>query len=233
MDKVNLGLWNEEGSLTEIFQSVDIKFALVNNKYEQVHQPCKCRDFLGDLMFSRKWGIEVSIYGMKYDYAKSPYDTEVTRISLKFPDKNAKTNFINNFTYLTSREQVYNIPVSVLLETDQENTLIVEGDKNWQEAVWKLSLYTFYMKVMSYKDTSKLNKPEDKYKESLTDDLEAKFLSNILKTTDYIDRALSTNHNAAGFVTCIHVRTNYDTHYKAASPMAAKKVAETVLGAIA
>lgn len=214
MDKIVLKLWTDNSSLTEIFQSVDIKFAHVNDKYEQVHQPCKCRDFLGDMMYSRTREKPIHIYGMHYDYTENPYDNETTRLSLKFPSKDQRENFINNFVYLTSREEAHGIPKSIILDTDQENTLIIEGHKDWQSAVWKLSLYTFYMKVMSYQHTNELKSPEQQYREGLTDSMEALFLKNIQNDkVNEIEKSLESNHNSSGFYTMIYIYNN-KKHYK-------------------
>lgn len=233
MNILSLKLWEDIERLTEIFQSLDIKFAFVNDKYEQIHQPCKCRDFLGDLMWSRVHKKPVSIYGMKYDYAKNPYDLETTRLSLKFPSIAKKNNFIKNFGYLTEREKAYNIPLSILLETDQDNTLIIEGNKEWQTAVWKLSLYTFYMKVMAYDNVENLDSPECDYKEKLTDELESKFLSNILSPINPIEENLDNNHNFSGFVSCATVFNKYQSFKELGdSYLVPKMVAKEVLGAI-
>jgi len=48
-DVVKLGTFKNEYELNEIFQSVAIQFAFVDDKYEQIHQPGKCRDFLDDI----------------------------------------------------------------------------------------------------------------------------------------------------------------------------------------
>jgi|SRR5687768_239377 len=217
MDKINLVLWKDATKLNEIFQSVDIKFAHVNDKYEQVHQPCKCRDFLGDLMWSMYHKKSYTIYGMKYDYSENPYDMEVTRLSLKFPTTDQYNNFITNFSYLTDREREYGIPESVLLGTDQENTLIIEGDKAWQKSVWRLSLYTFYMKVMAYPDVTNLSNPEADYRVALTDEHEMRLLELVM--TDkaiYIVNSLDTNHNSSGFIAMITFykqKQYYKDHY--------------------
>lgn len=232
MNSVNLVVWPVDNSLTEIFQTVDIKFAFVNADYEQVHQPCKCRDFLGDLMWSRKYESIAEIYGMEYYYADNPYDTERTRLSLKFPSKDKMNNFIKHFSYLTSREQAHGIPESILLDTDQANTLIIEGVKDWQTSVWKLSLYTFYIKVMAYDDVAKLSTPEIDYKVYLTDEMESKFLSKILSDINPIHEELDYNHNFSGFVSAIKV-SHKPQMFTSGAWSVAHEVARRVIGATA
>lgn len=188
--------------LSEIFQSVDIKFTYVDSKGQQVHMPCKCRDFLGDMIWSRKTGKKVSIYGMQYDYKKNPYDLDVTRFSLKFPNPDVMKNFINNFAYLTDREKKYGIPESKLYTTDDSSTLVIEGDKVWQSNVWKISIYTFYIKLMGYKDITQPNQPEWNYANKYNP-LEEKFLSKIQLEDEDTLQDLDMAHNYSGFYSII------------------------------
>jgi|SRR5687768_8127827 len=223
-DVVKLGTFKNEYELNEIFQSVAIQFAFVDDKYEQIHQPGKCRDFLGDIPWSRYTGKKVSIYGLQYDYSKNPYNTELVRLSLKFPNKGTQENFIKHFSYLTDRERAYNIPESKWFYTDQENTLIVEGDKCWQGCTWKISLYTFYLKVMSYDDVENLQRPELSYKEKLTPEAESKLLADVTSDFNPMAEHLSTNHNSSGFVSTLdcyihrkmYATQGYDKHYPTA-----------------
>ena len=115
--------------LAEIFQSVDIKFSFVNKKMEQVTVPAKCRDFLGDCIFSRRYKKAVSIYGFNYDYTQKPFDD--CRFSLKFPSKETMTNFINNINYLHEREKQAGVKLTTIFNTNQPNTLVVEGSNYW------------------------------------------------------------------------------------------------------
>lgn len=203
MEKVALKLWEKNNELAEIFQTIAIQIAHVNSDYEQVHQPGKCRDFLGDMMWSRKYDKHMVQYGLCYEYSKNPYDTEVLRLSLKFPTEETYSSFIEHLPYLHEKEDRAGLPHSVLLETDQPYTLIIEGNKAWQGCVWKLSLYTFYLKVMSYKDMTDLNNPEKGYMSLLKPDLEEILLKNITNDDNPIAVSLSDNHNGSGFVTLL------------------------------
>lgn len=209
MDKVLLKLWTQNSDLTEIFQSVVIKLAHVNSNYEQVHQPGKCRDFLGDMMWSRYWKKPVYIYGLRYDFSKNPYDTEVTRLSLEFPNQVCLQNFLKNIGYLHNREDLAGVSRSVVLETQHDQILVIEGDKAWQGCVWKLSLYTYYIKLMSYDDPNKPLAPENRYKEELTSSIEEVYLNNIKSDYNPIAKELQDNHNSSGFVSVAHYYNEY------------------------
>lgn len=164
-------------SLVEIFQSLDIKFAFVNRKMEQVTVPAKCRDFLGDCVFSKRYKKAVSIYSFKYNYLDKPFDD--CRFSLKFPNSSSMENFINNINYLHEREKQAGVKLTEIFSTDKKDTLVVEGSNYWINSVWKISLYTFYLKLISYKTLADVKSPENSYVKALTPEKEATMLSKI------------------------------------------------------
>lgn len=189
--------------ISEIFQTLDIKFAFVTktdrNNYTQVHQEIKCRDFLGDCIWSRKTKQDVNIYNFKYSYKENPYDVRKTRLSLTFPSADSLENFKNNFKNLNTLEKLYNIPLSKWKETEDKQTLIIEASSVWQSCVWKMSLFTYFIKVYSYKDITVLEKPERAYAVLLTDKVLEKFMSNVRKRREILSTSLYTAHNNSGF----------------------------------
>lgn len=188
-------------SLAEIFQAVDIKFAFVNKNFEEVSTPAKCRDFLGDCIWSRKKGKPMTIYGFSYDYKQTPYDD--CRFSLKFPDEHSKTNFINNLSYLHEKEKKAGVKLSRIFSTQEKDTLVIEGSNYWIRSSWKISLYTFYLKVISYKDVTQLQSPESGYMTKLTAEREETLLSKVKKVDEVLADNIDTQHNYSGFVSAI------------------------------
>jgi hypothetical protein len=197
---------------SEIFQSLDIKFAFVSkidgNKYKQLHLAIKCRDFLGDCIWSGITGQEVLIYGFKFNASETKIDTDKLRLSLKFPNKDSMDNFRNNFDLLKQKDLLAGTSNSQWVLTDQPNTIIVEADSLWQSNVWKISLYSYYLKFISFKDKSYLERPEDGYAEILTEKIEIKLLSKIKCMKEVLSNDLATAHNNSGFVTIIKDYSN-------------------------
>lgn len=201
MKKINL-IKIKVKSLSELFQSLDIKFAWVNHKFEEVSTPAKCRDFLGDCIWSKKTGKKAFIYDFVYNYKTSPFDD--CRFSLKFPDEFSKTNFIKNLPYLYKREKQAGVKLSKIFETQEKNTLVIEGSNTWINATWKISLYTFYLKVMSYDNAANVLSPENGYIKHLTGGKETVLLSKIrYLRKEYIPSDISSAHNYMGFVSLI------------------------------
>ena len=190
-------------NLAEIFQSLDIKFAFVNKNGEQVSAPGKCRDFLGDCIWSKKYNEKAYIYGFTYNYSETPYDD--CRLSLKFPSTEAMTNFLVNLPYLHEKEKKAGVKRSVVYETQEKDTLVIAGSNWWINAVWKISLYTFYIKVMSYKTPQDCGDPENKYVKKLTPEIEDQMLSKIKKKSKQVLKTdIYVAHNNSGFVSLIN-----------------------------
>lgn len=201
MKKINL-VKHKGMSLAEIFQSLDIKFAYVNKDFVEVSAPAKCRDFLGDCVYSRKTKQPVSIYGFKYEYSVTPYDD--CRFSLKFPDESSRSNFIANLSYLHEKEKQAGVKLSKIYETQEKNTLVIEGSNHWISSVWKVSFYTFYLKVMSYKTPSDVQSPEDEYIGYLTPTIESTMLGAVKKLRkEVLPTDTDVAHNHMGFLSVL------------------------------
>jgi len=210
---VNLEIKPLVGFLSEISQSMNIKFAFVtkidDNNYKQVMTEVKCRDFLGDLLYSREHSKPASIYGFNYDYKESPYDDDKLRLSLKFPVPAAleffKGNYEGNIRYA---EHLSKVEPSIIIETNIPNTVIIEADKAWQSEVWKLSLFTFYLKLISYQDLNNIKQPELSYYTTLKKSNKEDFLLSLINkdNKDKINIEIGCAHNDSGFISLINNR---------------------------
>lgn len=186
----------------EIFQSLDIKFALLNEKFEQVHLGIKCRDFLGDCIWSKNNHAKASIYGFSYDYTVKPYDAKKPKMSLKFPNTSSCENFLKNIDFLHQKEKLANVSETVVYSTQEKDTYVVEFDKAWMEGAWKISLYSFFIKLLSYDDPANpdVETNEYEYLSAMPTKKEAILLANI-KTykTKWEGNGISEVHNDSGF----------------------------------
>lgn len=199
---------------SEIFQSIDAKIAFVNKKYEQMSLGVKCRDFLGDCIWSQKTGKIASIYGFSYSYKKTPYDLTKTCLSIKTPNDKEYNSILNNIGVLNSLEKEYGIKQTKILLTQEKNTLVLEGDKLWQSNVWKISLYSFLLKLLCYDLThglvaSKYSSPEDSYAKTLfeKDNLHL-LMSNLHMMDEVVHKEIGMAHNYSGFISVLNRKTD-------------------------
>lgn len=202
--------------LIEIFQQTACLFSYVVEKEDGFHQvipPVKCRDFLGDMLWSRATGRVSRIYGLQYSYADNPYDTTRLALSIKFPDADTFNNFKNNvlpFIHEKEAEAKVKTPTE-FLEATTDLTLVVLADKVWQSAIWKISLYSFYLKCCCYADP---NVPtngtmEAQYrKEIKRKDVEEKFLKAVQKEFLWFHPDIHESHNSSGFLSIINTGKN-------------------------
>ena len=192
----------------EIFQSLDIKFSMLKkdkeDEYTQVHTAIKCRDFLGDCVWSRKTKLLGSIYGFSYSFAKAPYELNQLCLSLTFPNKNSLQMFKENFKFINEKDTQAKVQQSSFFETDCPLSLIVIADKAWMSSVWKISLFTFYLKLISYKTPQDAQEPENIYLAIFTKEIEEKLLSFVAtEEHEVLADDINTAHNFSGFVSII------------------------------
>ncbi len=193
--------------MSEIFQAIDIKFAFVNSKLKEVSAAAKCRDFLGDCIVSKLKKSQVSIFGFFYNYETTPYDN--CRFSLMFPNEHTKETFIKNLPWLHEKETQAGVTLSKLYRTQYKDTLLIEGDDAWISNVWKVSLYTFYIKVCSYPSVEQLQEPENEYINSLTKKKECVILKTIKKQLkEHLPEGMGDCHNSLGWYSLLNLHTS-------------------------
>lgn len=208
---VKLNLYKDKPHLTEVFQSLDIKFSFVTQQEEdgftQIIPPCKCRDFLIDMLWSKYYIKPFFIYGMSYNFDSNPFDGDALKLSLKFPDKKTKDNFIINVPKFLHPIEAFSgeLGLTEVLETDEEDTLIIVADPKWQSATWKLSLYTYYLKLCGFSNPASppYGSCEAGYKEVLSEQIEKQLLNHVNDDFVWYAEEIGHNHNYSGFVATI------------------------------
>jgi hypothetical protein len=198
--------YNIPTKYSEIFQTISLLFSFVKKEgdtYTQLFQPVKCRDFLGDLIYSKKSGLSICIYGFNYSYKTHPYDEDMLRLSLTFPNKETYLNFKGNYHIIEEKERKYGIKMSTYYKTQDELSIIIEADPIWQSNTWKLSLFSYYLKLMCYPDVNKPEQPETQYAQKLTPEIETRLLSKLHVLEEPLQDSVSMAHNYSGFVSII------------------------------
>jgi len=117
----------------EIFQSLSILMAFVTKTeegYKQLFYPVKCRDFLGDCIWSKKTNNAAQIYSFYFNYANTPYDTDMLRLSLTFPDIETRDTFMSQQDFLTHKEEQTQTNFTTFYITDDPLTIILEARPN-------------------------------------------------------------------------------------------------------
>jgi len=180
--------------LNEVYQSVDLKFSFLTitdkGDYQEMNPPCKCRDYLHDIINSTIHKVPFAIYGMEFDGSKTPIDLDVTRFYLRFSNLAQKIYFLANLPFLHQIEQKGGFGESSVIDVDKVS-LIITGDKSWMNNTVLISLYSFLLRLMCYpkplaptgegnKDLGYLNKlREEKYFDQVLENV------SLLKTTNF------------------------------------------------
>lgn len=164
----------KEGTLCEIYQDVDTKFAFVSDAkdgYRQCHSLAKCRDFLQDGIRAQLTGEQVSIYGFSYKSGTNPpIDFKKTRMLVK------KADFVNNEDFKTEMGRAKKLLVHYerIAGWSETKVLRVEGDPglrvfvsppNWMLAPHLISMYTLLIRLGAYKASYRGLSKEETFRE--------------------------------------------------------------------
>lgn len=205
---MNYTLANEQ-SYAEIPQTSSTKFAFVHKKedgsYEEQFYPVKCRDFLGDAVYTTHSGKPSSIYRFSFN---GKVDTDKTRLAIHFGNPKEYQNFLKKYELLHKIEETNGFEQTTVQVVTENVILLIEGDKAWIESVWAISLYTFLLRCASYSGDSLFTVPEGSneamYKTRVEKlDLLLDNVRNILDATKtplgWTEDSIGAVHNSSGF----------------------------------
>lgn len=171
-------------NLAEIYQSVEMKFALAgknDNTIMQAHPWVQCRDFLHDALRSKITGKSSSIYGFVYDPNNNNFPSISLDKTLLFISQQKITDiktYHNNLSksllfihYYENIAGVVNstlkkIPLRHMNKKDTYNHVwLFEGDVFWISSPYMISMLTFLLRLGDKlpKITS-VESPEEIYK---------------------------------------------------------------------
>lgn len=140
--------------LSEIGQSLVVKFSFAKVDGEnahRLHEWAKCRDFLGDAVFSKAMKTKADIYNFCCDPDVWQIEDKHTLLLLNFPTKVSRDAFLANYEHIVGEvEKLNKIAKTTVETTDDELTLLVKGHKYWQRTIWLISLYSFLLKASCY-----------------------------------------------------------------------------------
>lgn len=144
----------EEKDLSEIAQTINTRFsfAILNkdNTVTRLHEWVKCRDFLGDVLFTEKYNNPFEVYNFRADRVKRGEKLEFV---VKFPNDKIKENFVANYEKILHPIEAQNglelTDVKWFMNV-KDNTALITADKWWTNAIPLISLYTFLIKVCCY-----------------------------------------------------------------------------------
>jgi hypothetical protein len=134
----------------EIGQSYPALFAWVRKEgdtFVMQHSWIKCRDFLADaIMFHGRKDYKNNIYGFKIYEGYKPENY----YAIKFPAKH-KEIFFKNFDEFNAIS-VQNGLTPAKVVHDEGDTIVLEFDPFWMKHPSMVSLFTFLVKIFSYRE---------------------------------------------------------------------------------
>lgn len=162
----------EKNRLSEITQTMNLRYAFVNENLEMTHQYVKCRDFLHDAIRGQLTETTVSKYGFTYSPNKNPNICLDRTIMLVEYPKNEEPKIksamgiLNGFERIAYRmignKQDSGLTRAVRVNVFDPNVhhILFTSPKAWQTIPASISLYTLLIKIAQY-DINKRLYPEN------------------------------------------------------------------------
>lgn len=155
MSEIKIHPFGPSPILGEIYQAKDLKFQFLSklgeNEFKACHPPCKCRDFLHDIVHATQTSGEFYLYSMRYSGKETPIDLDVLRFLLIFPDKATFEIFQENLEELNRICSDAGFGPVEVTQIPNTLTLILETDPEWLTTAMMLSVFTFLCKLACYK----------------------------------------------------------------------------------
>lgn len=129
----------------EISQLSKTNFTFLNKvgtkEYKELFYPVKCRDFLGDVLFSEKYKVPVLKYNFSYNPEESKIDRKSTLLGVPVGNEEIKKKILDNLYKLHEIEKKNGIKLTKVSSVS-DTYLIFAGSTFWQSRLWLISLYT-------------------------------------------------------------------------------------------
>lgn len=171
MKSVQLKVIDNSCPYNQNSQTSDIQFALLKrlgpDSFEELHYHVKCREYLGDTLLAAYADKDTSlIYGFSLsDGKRMALDETIFSISLptRFdPDKISYESFIKGISIIRKLEKTMGVPLKSRStyyltdkKVDNKDKLVVVSPKEWSYSPLLISLYTFVLRLTTYKVSDK------------------------------------------------------------------------------
>lgn len=189
----------------EMGQEYNLLFAWVRPEEDNLvaqHSWVKCRDFLPDAIMihdRKEWSMQIYRFSIDKDFEPHPL------LALKFPSTKYAELWRKNISKLHKIENDNKLDNTAIIY-DKDDVMVIKFSDFWMKHPSLISLYTFLIKIFSWRDRDELDKApsnEAGYIMS-TQDIFNKLLKNLTKLTYgkfHEGEDISTFHNLRGFVT--------------------------------
>lgn len=140
---------NIKGYIASKFKSQHV--ALLSKKedhFKILHEFARCRGWMSDQLYRTIIGATSQVY----DKGDFNLTSGFIYIGVSFESVEMKTLFLSNLNSLHSKEQLAKIKKTKLYATQDPLVLVAEGSRHWKNCLWKMQLYTYYLRSMCYKD---------------------------------------------------------------------------------
>jgi hypothetical protein len=134
----------------------DFCFALLTKDYQILHSPFMCKDYLQDIFWSQHTGKDANIYGIKTTVNMLPKRIWY-ELALIWTNNNLREKIDSIKNFLHPFEDAQEIKRSKILETEDDDKIVVKFHKDWAANGPLLSTFSTIIRLSGgYQDENPL-----------------------------------------------------------------------------
>lgn len=141
----------KDGSLCEIYQNIEMRFALAEIKGEnvkQLHPFVRCRDFLGDTLWATHFKKYYKIYGFEFDGSNKTVQLDTTCMLIEFEDEEKLNNIVRVLHHFELNAKWKRSKLSKLdIKNNDKQVWLVIGSACWMRSPTLVSLYSMLWRL--------------------------------------------------------------------------------------
>ena len=194
--------------------SKGIRFMMLNDKLEPLHQPVFCKDYLTDVIWCEHNNkYDEVVYGFKYP--KNDYkhiDNKWLNIAIDNTELNIATEgFKSNLqNFLNKAEHILGFSESVC--SLEDNCIVIKYSNEWIKYPYLISLFTMFLRVgLSYdgsdfikyitEKNTNIKLPDSEFLFNAKKKINKIFVDKYLPEVKYTDyNVMESTHNSSGIV---------------------------------
>lgn len=133
---------------------VPVKLALCSSKYEMLHEPVMCKDYIQDAFWSEHTKENADVYGFKWAPGRMSPTENTYRLALQVDPPLRKVVPVVE-AWVNQWEKQLKFPESKIIKTTDEALFLLVFDKAWTKQPIRISLLTTLIRTGFVKDKYK------------------------------------------------------------------------------
>lgn len=123
------------------------EFFLLNEKFQALHTPFDCKDYLNDMFFAEYTGNPITIWGLVWKQGMIDISQEVFHLALSGGKEVLKDRIAGMQEFMNHFDKAQGFRPTEIHETEDEKVIVVDFSKEWTQNGPLLSAYMTLLRI--------------------------------------------------------------------------------------